>query len=177
MSRSNDSEHFSSNSFALGLLISYPCRSYSSILQCGTTTCLDFPWVSLQCFFATSLFRLPNPCYETLQVQSILICRDNTFDSVFTSCCSLDCFPTNSSITFITGPKHIPHAVRWMVHRFVQDTGFLRTEQILLYQPWQLSVGHCRPAGTKIDKADSSALKTGTRIVVAALISPTSWSV
>lgn len=44
--------------------------------------------------------------------------------------------------------------------RFVQDTGFLGTEQILLYHPWQLSAGPCRPAGTKIDKADRWVFKS-----------------
>lgn len=61
-------------------------------------------------------FELPNPCYENVHVQSILICTENSFDSVFTSCWSLHCFPTNSSIPFITEAKHIGHAVRWLVH-------------------------------------------------------------
>lgn len=83
-------------------------------------------------------FELPNPCYETVHVQSILICTEHSFDSVFTSCWSLDCSPTNSSIPFITEAKRIPHAVRWASTwscRFVQDTGSLGTEQILLHHP------------------------------------------
>lgn len=139
MSRSSGNEYISPLTLSpqVCMLISSPCMSYSSVLQSCTTTPLDFPCVSFQSVLAMSLFRLPIPCYETQHAQSILICAENTFKSVFTSCWSLDCYPTNSSIPFIMEAKLIPYAVCWMVHSLadLRKTKFIRTQKILFYQP------------------------------------------
>lgn len=103
-----------------------PCRSYTSILQSSRTTC---PYVASQCVSPGHYFEFPNPCNWTLHVRSILICAENCFDSVFASCWYLHCFPTNSSIPFITEAKHIPRAARWIVRG---PAGLCKTRAFLL---------------------------------------------
>lgn len=110
-------------------------------------------------------FELPNPCCETSRVRSILICTENSSDSVFTSCWSLDCFPTNSSIPFITKAKCIRHAVRWLVrgHADLCETqAFLVRNKFsfIILDSYLLDL--YRPASTEIDKADYFALKATT---------------